>query len=94
VAYRAGRKTPYETLKTLVEILDKTDHVREQDRSVLSDAVHREVQRIERLNKARIEGFWALQRERLVQSEGRLVWMFVQATVILLTCWVVFDIHF
>jgi hypothetical protein len=69
VAYRAGRKTPYEVLKTLVEILEKSDQVANDDRQVLAMAVHREIQRIDRLNQARIEGFWAYQRERIAQLE-------------------------
>jgi hypothetical protein len=58
-AVRNARKTPHETLKTLVEIAEKAEgHIEPQDLAVLATAVHREIQRIDRLNRARLEGFW------------------------------------
>lgn len=65
---------PYETLNVLVGILDKAVHISEEDNEVLKEAVHREVQKIDRLNQARIQGFWALQRERLSQADP-LTWL-------------------
>lgn len=67
IALRNARKTPHETLKTLVEILDKSHLVWREDRHILELAIHRELQRLDRLNQARLEGFWAYQRERIRQ---------------------------
>jgi hypothetical protein len=50
IAYRAARKTPFETLKTLVDVLDKSDHVLRQDRHILETAVHRALQ-LERIRQ-------------------------------------------
>ena len=58
-AVRNARKTPHETLKTLVEIAEKADgHIQPEDRTVLDVAIHREIERIDRLNQARLRGFW------------------------------------
>ncbi|MBF6297055.1 hypothetical protein IU459_05795 [Nocardia amamiensis] len=70
IALRTAQGTPYETLKTLVEILDKSHLLGREDRQVLEIAIHREVQRIEQLNQARLEGFWAYQRVRLKQLDS------------------------
>ena len=68
-AVRNARKTPHETLKTLVEIAEKAEGIiRPEDRAVLEAAVHREIQRIDRLNRARLEGFWRYWMERTKQS--------------------------
>ncbi|MEU4807922.1 hypothetical protein AB0H20_01845 [Nocardia fluminea] len=66
-AVRNARKTPHENLKTLVEILEKSEHVWRDDRRVLEEAVHREIQRIDQLNRARVEGFWSYLGERSKQ---------------------------
>jgi hypothetical protein len=64
-AVRNARKTPHETLKTLVEIAEKLEgHIQPQDRAVLDAAVRREIARIYRLNQARLEGFWKYWIER------------------------------
>ncbi|MEU2033275.1 hypothetical protein [Nocardia amamiensis] len=56
-------------MKTLIEILDKSHLLEREDRQVLEIAIHREVQRIEQLNQARLEGFWAYQWVRLKQLD-------------------------
>jgi hypothetical protein len=72
-AVRNARKTPYETLKTLVDIAEKAEgHIWREDRVVLEAAVHREIQRIDRLNQARLGGFWSYWFERLKQSSALL----------------------
>lgn len=68
IAIRNARKTPHEKLKTLVEILDQSHLVWREDRHVLETAIHREIQRIARLNEAQLEGWWAYQIERFRQS--------------------------
>ncbi|EFG73702.1 hypothetical protein HMPREF0591_6389 [Mycobacterium parascrofulaceum ATCC BAA-614] len=68
-AVRNARKTPHETLKTLVEIAEKAGNLIEaEDLDVLKAAVHREIQRIDRLNQARVEGFWKYWWENVKQS--------------------------
>jgi hypothetical protein len=67
-AYRVGRKTPFDTLKALVDILDKSDHLFVEDQAILKIAVHHDVQRIERLNEARSKGYWTYQRQRFVEA--------------------------
>ncbi|MEU8895584.1 hypothetical protein [Nocardia sp. NPDC048505] len=62
---RNARKQPFEVLQALLKVTE--DHgsvLTPVDRAVLENAVHREVQRIDRLNQARTHGFWAYQRER------------------------------
>ncbi|MEV6071858.1 hypothetical protein AB0L82_35415 [Nocardia sp. NPDC052001] len=68
IAVRTARKTPHENLKSLLEIL-KDDHLEAADRDIIAASVHREIARIGMLNAARLQGFWAYQRERLL---GRL----------------------
>jgi hypothetical protein len=68
-AVRNARKTPHETLKTLIEITEKAEgQIQPEDRAVLIAACHREILRIDRLNRARREGFWKYWRERANQS--------------------------
>jgi hypothetical protein len=68
-AVRNARKTPHETLKTLVEIAEKAENLIEaEDQDILKAAMHREIQRIDRLNQARLEGFWTYLRENLKQG--------------------------
>src|ERR1700722_662225 len=68
-AVRNARKTPHETLKTLVEIAEKAEgNIRREDRAVLETAIHREIQLIDRLNQARLEGFGKYWMERLRQA--------------------------
>jgi hypothetical protein len=68
-AVRNARKTPHETLKTLVEIAEKADdHIECEDQDVLKAAMHREIQRIDRLNQARLEGFWRELAENFKQG--------------------------
>jgi len=43
-AIRNARKTPFETLKTLVEVLDRSHLVWREDRHILETAIHRELQ--------------------------------------------------
>ncbi|MFF2553323.1 hypothetical protein ACFVUS_20140 [Nocardia sp. NPDC058058] len=64
-AIRNARKTPHETLKSLLELLKDPD-ISSGDRVVLQDATHREIARIGMLNTARLEGFWAFQRARFL----------------------------
>ncbi|MEV0059785.1 hypothetical protein [Nocardia sp. NPDC050718] len=88
IALRNGRKTPHENLKSLVEILDKSQHVWRHDRYILEQAIHREIQRLDKLNKARLEGFWAYNLERIRQSSpwesGNAVALAVIAIVVVL----------
>ncbi|MVU83310.1 hypothetical protein GPX89_39490 [Nocardia sp. ET3-3] len=65
VAVRNARRTPHDVLKSLLDIL-KDEHIWREDRAILEVAVHREIQRIRALNEARLQGFWAYQRERLL----------------------------
>lgn len=65
VAVRNARKTPHETLKSLLEIM-KDENIWREDRPIVAAAVHREIQRIGILNEARLQGFWAYQRERFL----------------------------
>ncbi|MEO3757309.1 hypothetical protein ABGB19_03330 [Mycobacterium sp. B14F4] len=68
-AVRNARKTPHETLKILVEIAENAEGlIRPEDREVLETAIHREIQRIDRLNRARLEGFWRYWAEILKQG--------------------------
>lgn len=68
-AVRNARKTPHETLKTLVEIAEQAEgHIQADDRAVLDAAIHREIRRIDRLNQARVEGFWRYWAENLRQG--------------------------
>jgi hypothetical protein len=66
-AVRNARKTPHETLKTLVDITQTAQLISSEDLQVLQAAIHREVLRIRLLNDARIEGFWQYQFERIRQ---------------------------
>ncbi|MEW1881021.1 hypothetical protein AB0O58_15125 [Rhodococcus sp. NPDC080181] len=61
-AVRNARKTPHEQLKTLVEIREKLHIV---DTHVIDAAIDREIAKIDRLNAARIEGFWQYAWQRL-----------------------------
>ncbi|MEV6560431.1 hypothetical protein AB0M22_32255 [Nocardia sp. NPDC051756] len=72
-AVRTARRTPYETLKTLVDILDKSRSLPKDERHVIETAIRRELKRIDRLNAARIEGFGAYLRERIRQVPWDLV---------------------
>ncbi|MEV4155831.1 hypothetical protein AB0J48_22660 [Nocardia salmonicida] len=72
IAVRNARKTPHENLKTLVEILDMSQHIWRDDRRVLEESVHREVQRLDRLNQARVEGFRPYFVERIKQLDPLL----------------------
>ncbi|WP_445160790.1 hypothetical protein ACTXG5_21920 [Mycobacterium sp. Dal123C01] len=68
-AVRNARKTPHETLKTLVDIAEKAENLLEpDDQDVLKAAMQREIQRIDRLNQARLEGFWTYLGETLKQG--------------------------
>ncbi|MEV0248503.1 hypothetical protein AB0H76_18030 [Nocardia sp. NPDC050712] len=63
---RSARKQPFEVLQALLKVAEDSSSVlTPADRAVLEDAVHREVQRIDQLNKARRQGFWAFQREKV-----------------------------
>lgn len=57
---RNARKSPHKTLKTLVEILDKAQqHIQPRGYCTsFKPQVHQEIQRIDRLNQARLERFW------------------------------------
>lgn len=99
IAVRNARKTPHETLKTLVEIAEKAgDLINANDQDVLKAAMHREIQRIDKLNQARLGGFWAYLRENLNQglaldavglivgtSAGGLVGVLADAVTVLTT---------
>ena len=71
-AVRNVRRSPHQRLKTLVEIAKTAEGlISQEDRAVLDAAVHREIQRIDRLNRARAAGYWNYWRERLKQSFGQ-----------------------
>ena len=91
VAVRNARKTPHETLKSLLEILSD-EHVWREDRPILAAAVHREIQRIELLNEARLQGFWAYQRARYLSLVSPFTWYafitaFLLPTLTIPTAW-------
>jgi hypothetical protein len=68
-AVRNARKTPHETLKTLLEIAETAGaHIEPEDKAVLKAAVHREIERIGLVNQARLQGFWKYWLEAVRQG--------------------------